>query len=91
MRPMKKRIVGMALSLVAGGTLFQLGSCSVGSALGYISGLNPCGSILACDPVTYRFLTSGYRGPGADPTIDPTCTYPPYCAGDPFVQTLTTP
>lgn len=51
----------------------------------YVANFNPCGTILNCDPVEYRFLTSGYEGPGADPDIDPACTYPPFCEGDPFV------
>jgi hypothetical protein len=54
----------------------------------YLANINPCGTILNCDPVAYNFVTSGYKGPGADPSIDPACTYPPYCTGDPFVATL---
>lgn len=77
-----------ALSLIACvGTCFQLGGCGVGDALSYVAKINPCLTILACDPVTYEFVRSGYRGPGADPKVDPACTYPPYCANDPFVST----
>jgi hypothetical protein len=77
-------------SLAAGLTLTQLGGCSLGSIGQYVANINPCGTILACDPVTYEFVRSGYRGPGADPDADPACTYPPYCADDPFVATQTT-
>lgn len=52
----------------------------------YIANINPCGTILNCDPVEYRFVTSGYEGPGVDPKIDPACTYPPFCEDDPFVS-----
>ncbi len=67
----------------AGGTAFQLGGCG---NLHFLGQFNPCGTILNCDPVTYRFITSGYRGPGANPAVDPACVYPPYCTGDPFVS-----
>jgi len=75
------------LSLALAGIAWQMGGCSLGGAANFARNFNPCGSIFACDPVQYRFLTSGYRGPGADPDIDPACTYPPFCAGDPFVAT----
>ena len=56
--------------LLAGalGLLFESGGCGlfeIGRAIGRF---NPCGTILACDPTTYEFLTSGYQGPGADPS-----------------------
>jgi hypothetical protein len=74
--------------LIAAGTCFQLGGCS--SLGSYIAKLNPCGTILNCDPVEYRFISSNYQGPGADPKVDPACTYPPFCADDPFVRSTTT-
>lgn len=64
--------VAAALLLLSGCDLVQ-------GAVGYVRDFNPCGTILACDPAEYRFLTSGYEGPGADPDVDMTCTYPPYC------------
>jgi hypothetical protein len=72
------------------GTLFQLGGCDLGELGKYIANINPCGTILNCNPVEYQFIKSDYSGPGADPNIDPTCTFPPYCpaAGDPFVPAI---
>jgi hypothetical protein len=71
------------ISIAGGATLAQLGGC--GTLGRYIANINPCGTILACDPVTFEFIRSGYEGPGADPDVDPACTYPPFCANDPFV------
>ena len=71
------------------GTCYQIGGCTLGGLGHYVANINPCGSILDCDPVQYRFITSGYDGPGADPDIDPACTYPPFCDNDPFVATQT--
>lgn len=72
--------------LLAGvGTTFQFGAC--GTAANYVRNLNPCIIILACDPAAFNFLTSGYQGPGVNPDIDPACTFPPFCANDPFVAT----
>lgn len=70
-------------ALLAGGSLFQLGAC-----FNYFRDFNYCGSVLACDPVEFRFLTSGYQGPGVDLEVDPACTFPPFCANDPFVGGL---
>lgn len=84
MRGSKLRLLTLA-ALIFGGGLMQFGGCSVDGAINYITDFNPCGSILLCDPVAYTFLTSGYEGPGVNPDIDPACTYPPYCANDPFV------
>ncbi len=78
-----KRLSFVSLVLVGSGAV-QL-SCSVAH---YLGGINPCGTLLNCDPVTYNFIKSDYQGPGANPNIDLACTYPPYCAGDPFVQTI---
>jgi len=75
------------IATLGGGYLLQVVGC-VGSAARYLASFNPCGTILACDPVEYRFQTSGYQGPGVDPVIDPACTYPPFCDGDPFVGTV---
>lgn len=78
------RILRFAAVVFAAGTCLQVGTC-----ISYVSQLNPCGSVLNCDPVTYRFVRSGYEGPGAYPDIDPACTFPPFCDGDPFVEDLT--
>lgn len=77
------RVLRVAITAGVVGTCFQLGGCS---PLSYIANINPCGTILECDPVQYEFITSGYEGPGARPDIDPFCTYPPFCDGDPFVS-----
>ncbi len=77
-RPMKWLRLA-SLLLVSTGAM-QLATC------GLIKNFNPCGTILNCDPVTFNFIRSGYRGPGANPNIDLACTYPPYCQGDPFVS-----
>lgn len=74
-----------AMATILSGTAFQFGGC--GNAVGFLRDFNPCGSVLACDPVTFRFLTSGYQGPGVDVEVDPSCTFPPFCPGDPFVTT----
>ncbi len=88
---MTLRIVRCAAAIATSGALFQIGGCSLSGAQNFLSELNPCGTILLCDPVEFRFLTSGYRGPGADPDIDPACTFPPFCAGDPFVSSANQP
>ena len=86
------RLLRIAIGVIAAGTLFQ-SSCSVNNALGFVRNYNPCGTVIDCTavggPAGYRFLTSGYKGPGANPAIDPACTYPPYCnfynpGSDPF-------
>ncbi|MEW6250652.1 MAG: hypothetical protein AB1716_08380 [Planctomycetota bacterium] len=80
------RWLRVACLLLTSGTALQIGSCGLGDVGHFIADFNPCGTILNCDPVTYRFIQSGYEGPGADPDIDPACTYPPFCPGDPFVS-----
>jgi hypothetical protein len=74
------------LALV-GGALPLIG-CGPSDVAKFVANINPCGTILVCDPVEYRFFTSGYEGPGADPDIDPACTFPPFCEDDPFVATI---
>lgn len=68
------------------GVCCQFGGCGLGDLGSFLGKINPCGTVLNCDPVEYRFVTSGYKGPGADPDIDPACTYPPFCTDDPFVR-----
>lgn len=72
----RSRVLAWGLALACGGTCLQLTNCGIGS---FVNGLNPCGTILACDPREYRFITSGYDGPGLDINADPFCTLPPYC------------
>ena len=85
MRTYRSRSLRKVLTVAAVGLCYQLGGCSLGGITNYLANVNPCGTILNCDPVTYNFINSGYDGPGADPDIDPVCTYPPYCEDDPFV------
>jgi hypothetical protein len=80
---MRKRLRVFQITTIAilAGSCFQLGACAQ-----YVSRLNPCGTILNCDPVEYRFVRGNYDGPGVDPDLDPSCTYPPFCDNDPFVS-----
>ncbi|HPM24851.1 MAG TPA: hypothetical protein PLP66_13160 [Phycisphaerae bacterium] len=87
MRHRHTRVLSWLVAAVAVGTCYGFGGCSLSDVGHYVANINPCLTILACDPVEYRFITSGYKGPGADPDIDPACTFPPYCDGDPFVST----
>lgn len=86
MRTNRTRLLGLALSAGLVGGAFQLGGCSFRDVNHFVGNINPCGTIIACDPTSYTFLTSGYQGPGVAPDIDPACTYPPYCDpnSDPF-------
>ena len=89
----RKRIVRFAAAAAVGASLFQVGGCNpVSSLTGFLTDtFNPCGSILNCDPASYRFLSSGYEGPGFDPSVDPACTFPPFCQPpliDPFIGGL---
>lgn len=81
------RTLRLVMALGVGGVGLQFSGCGPQDVGAYLANLNPCGTILVCDPVTYDFVRSGYKGPGADPDIDPACTYPPFCANDPFVAT----
>lgn len=86
---MSRRRTLSLIAAAAGGLCFQLG-CPISGGWNFIANLNPCGTVLNCDPVTYEFIRSGYRGPGADPGVDLACTYPPYCPDDPFVSSTPT-
>jgi hypothetical protein len=78
----KYRVLRTAASLSVGGCLLQLGGCfGLGAVTNVLSDINPCGTILNCDPDTFDFVTSGYEGPGADPEVDFNCTFPPFCDG----------
>ncbi len=79
MRRLRKSLTTVAALLTAG-TCLQVGGCNVlGMARTAIDSINPCGTILNCDPRTYQFLRSGIDGPGVRPDIDPFCTFPPFC------------
>jgi hypothetical protein len=78
-----RSLAAFVTTLAIGGTCLQVGSCdALGLAASAISGINPCGTILACDPQEYAFITSGIDGPGVRPDIDPFCVYPPFCTAD---------
>lgn len=82
MRPLRTRFLGLVMSLVAGGTCLQVGGCSLGGLTNFVTSLNPCGTILNCDPQTYRFFMNDFSQPGVQPSIDPFCTWPPLCSPD---------
>lgn len=62
------------------GACYQIPGCGLSGLRNLITGINPCGTILACDPREFEFITSGYRGPGVNPAIDPYCVFPPFCS-----------
>jgi len=83
----RKALLVLATLLAAGGVCFQAGGCgALGLAQNLASTINPCGTILECDPATYLFLRSDIDGPGLSVFNDPYCTYPPFCtaAQDPI-------
>lgn len=81
-----QRVLYLAAAICLTGTVFQMGGCLSGAA-SYVANYNPCGTILECDPITYRFIQSGYEGPGVDVDVDPFCTWPPYCSTPPGSRT----
>lgn len=78
-----RRLLRFASLALLAGTYFAIGPCDVAQ---YVAQINPCGTILNCDPAEYRYVQAGYEGPGADPDVDPFCTWPPFC--DPQVDPL---
>jgi len=77
----------LAVTLGLFGIFFQMGGCDLGSLVSSaVTNINPCGTILNCDPGAYDFLMSGIDGPGVRPDVDPFCTYAPFCnaAQDPL-------
>lgn len=82
------RVLRIAVAVAVGGMALRAVGC--GSIAQYIANINPCGTILNCDPVEYSFIRSGYEGPGANPGVDPACTFPPFCENDPFVSSQAT-
>lgn len=79
----KLRLLVSGLSVAAAGSVFEIAGCSPTAGLiNAVSGFNPCGTILACDPREYQFITSGLDGPGVNPAVDPFCTFAPFCTAD---------
>lgn len=79
MRPLRMRVLGLVMSVLAGGTCLQVGGCSLEGLTSFVSSFNPCGTILVCDPAEYRFIMADITEPGVQPSIDPFCTWPPLC------------
>jgi hypothetical protein len=73
-----KRLMHLVAAAAIAGTCFQLGGC-MGGVANYIGSFNPCGTLLYCDPATYRFAQADYEGPGVDPDLDLFCTWPGFC------------
>ena len=68
MRRMKKGLLAGMLAAAAAGNMFQLGCGALQNVVGQI---NPCGTVLACDPAVYTFVREDGRGPF--------CTFAPFC------------
>jgi len=92
MRRRAKWMLNLAAAIGAG-MMFQFVGCSLGGLKNVVTGLNPCGTILFCDPRLYNFVRSGIDGPGLVPEQDPFCTFPPFCseAVDPIYGGLVIP
>jgi len=82
MRPLRTRFLGLVMSLVAGGTCLQVGGCSLEGLTNFVTSLNPCGTILNCNPQTFAFFMNDFSEPGVQPSVDPFCTWPPLCGGE---------
>lgn len=65
--------------IVLGATALQINGCGLGRL---IAGVNPCGTLLECDPRVYAFVQSGIDGPGVEVDDDPFCTFAPFCTED---------
>jgi hypothetical protein len=76
---MKRSMLKGLVSIGAAFSVFQLGGCD---AVRYVAGLNPCLTILACDPAVYEFSRSGLDGTNFDANIDPFCSLPPFCSAE---------
>lgn len=90
MSRIRNRLIRLTLGLASAGVVFG-GGCSLGTAAQYFANFNYGESVLNMSRTAYRFLTSGYEGPGINPDIDPVCTYPPFCEGDPFAPVASFP
>lgn len=67
-----KRLLQVTSVLLAG-TLLEVSCTGMGERV--VNGINPCGTILNCDPVEYDLLTRDF--PNWE--LDPTCTIPGQC------------
>ncbi len=89
MKATRLKLMRRVAAMTMGAGVFQFVGCEPQGVVNYFQNrFNPCGLVLQCDPAEWRFLTSGYEGPGVDPEVDPACVFPPFCAGDPFVGGL---
>lgn len=59
------------------GHLFQTDMSCTGVGEKVVKNVNPCGTVLNCDPVEYDLLFAEYP----DWDVDPTCTIPAQCGG----------
>lgn len=84
---MKRTILGSLTTLAASGVMFQAGGCN---PLRFVNSINPCLTIIACNPAAYEFARSGLDGNTFDPEIDPFCALPPFCGPeeDPIFGTV---
>lgn len=79
MRRYYMKLMSLA-AITSGGAMYAIFGCSpVPALINGVTSVNPCGTVFDCDPAEYSFITSGYEGPGVDPSIDIFCTYPPFC------------
>ncbi len=62
-------------AVIAAGSLFHSG-CT-GTILSQLNQVNPCTTILNCDPTVFEFARSDTT-PGVND--DPFCTVPPFCS-----------
>lgn len=68
----KQAMIRLMIASSMLGTMFQL------SCLNKVArNVNPCGTIIACDPIEWDLLWHDYP----DWDIDPTCTIPGLCGG----------
>jgi len=66
------------------GTVLQAPGVGCGGKI--LRNVNPCGTVLNCDPLEYDLL---YQDHLPNYALDPTCTIPGFCGGTPFPPTRT--
>lgn len=71
MSRIRKSLMLSGIVAASAGNLFQLGCGTLQNVVGQ---LNPCGTILACDPALYEFVRADGRSPY--------CTIAPFCGPD---------
>ena len=82
---MRRCYMKLMMTFAAMSTGGMLYSCSpVPVAINGITSVNPCGTILNCNPIEYDLALHGTY---PDYAIDPTCTIPGFCGGTPFPGT----